>query len=553
MLNRNAVRAVALPLALLAGGFAGPESLRASGAGKDGGREPAVMAGALDSAISPSSTEWSRPYRENCPAAPQAVLAVRPVPLREPWVPLRATYLEALCHEAAGRPLRALPFFEQGAQQPSPVRYLFQLGMFRSRLALGEHEAAISSLTEMLRSQPPEWLQNKIGEFLEDWILGTRPPAPEIQFEYLSAYEQFSSPGYNEASLLEHLLELAVPKGDAAQIKRILIALWENPSDKEGARKWASLEKWEKKYGPLELTGEHYKSRAARLFKLRLYAQLTRELESPDLPPMTRQTAWELGRYYFRGLIQGRELAHAAVQIHTPPVTKRFQFTKRQVLIWSIRIQLRRNKLGPALKLLQDLEEISPRDEDLPELFFQVAEAHQRRGNQLTLRHWYERIITEFPGSGEASEAYWKMFWAAYQSGYQTVAEEILSRATGASESFHPVDKARLWYWKGRMQMDSGQREQGLKTWGVMRQRWPYGYYSALSELMENNRPLRLSGGANTGLPAANGSLPGSQAVSAGEPAKPHLISIWEVEAFSVALFLFSVGERDIAVELLRH
>ena len=139
------------------------------------------------------------------------------------------------------------------------------------------------------------------------------------------------------------------------------------------------------------------------------------ELERPTLPELEPTYGKALGRLYFRALIRGNMLSHAAVQVNTGSVMRRFSFDRRQQLIWAIRIQLRRRLIGPVLKYLAELEQLSPKDGELPAIFLELLKYNQGRGDTITMMHWLERIVNQYGDSAEASEAYWQVIWDAIE------------------------------------------------------------------------------------------------------------------------------------------
>jgi soluble lytic murein transglycosylase len=131
------------------------------------------------------------------------------------------------------------------------------------------------------------------------------------------------------------------------------------------------------------------------------------------------------------------------------------------------------------------------------------------------------------------------IIWDAYAHGKPEVAAPWLDKALAAGGSFSPVDQSRLAYWKGRVQMDGGDRPAALATWQDLQARWPYGYYSALAALESSGGRLTLKNGE-------------AGAADPSDPPVPVVSALWKVEPFPQALFLLAVGEPDLAVNLLR-
>ncbi|MDH4248319.1 MAG: lytic transglycosylase domain-containing protein [Deltaproteobacteria bacterium] len=492
-----------------------------------------------ESGILTPSEERVAPVQSACGTGADLQPLLLSLSLPSDWVRARNAYLAGLCLEGAGHLAEAARIYEQGMQLQRPLRPLFQMGAFRVRLQLREHPEALAMLMTLLRDNAQSPLRGRIRELLLAQTEGPQALAPDLVFPYLAAYEAFADSTPEDTPLIEHLLRLAQEQKREDLSRRLPRLLFRLPLDKRAGERWAHLPAALHKSKQPPLSAEDLLTRAQRLFRLREFAQMAKELEPGTLPELSGNSAQDLGRLYFRGLIQANELSHAAVQIHTRQVTRRFGFDRRQELIWGIRIQLRRNLLGPALKMLGELETLDAKDENLPEIFALVASAHQRRKNDPTQRHWLERIITEFPNSQEASDALWRMAWDFIQDKNAPKALKVLERAIANGKAFHPVDQARMLYWKGRLLVDQGQTESGKAVWAEMRAQWPFGYYAALSEQMNGGNPLSFQGSHN--------------GVHTPQPAAPATLeALWKVEPFPEAVFLFIVGEADLALELLR-
>lgn len=444
----------------------------------------------------------------------------------------RARYVAAECAAAAGRLEEAATGFRAGLAENAAVPALWRWGLLRTQVRGGQHDAAVETL-EALLGEPlsPQW-RVRVRELLAVLVLEPDGLAPDRHADYLRTYLGQVEAEPDDYDLLVHLWELAEAGG--AERKALRKLLWRNPKDEAAARSWADVPQGE---GAFEATGPDYYARAARLFRLRLYEELARELERAELPAVEDGYAKALGRLYFRALIRGNLLSHAAVQVNTGSVMRRFAFDRRQQLVWAIRIQLKRRRIGPVLKYLEELEQLSPEDARLPEIFLELLKYNQGRGDTVTMMHWLERIAEEYPESGEASEAYWQVIWDAIERRAYDEAQPLLALAIRNSAPFHPVDQARLRYWQGRLQMRRGDVEAGKATWREMIEQWPYNYYTAMAEWVLSGERLALLRAGEDGAP---------------EPAEPPEIeALWEVPPFPAALFLFSVDEPELAAELL--
>jgi tetratricopeptide (TPR) repeat protein len=450
-------------------------------------------------------------------------------------------FMRARCLAAGGELGQAAEAFRAGVSEPQTVPTLWRWELLQTLVLAGEHDAALKELEALLDANPDPLLIDRVRELLTALVLAPGSAPLNRHVDYLLTYLEHTTPRVDDYDLMYRLWELAEQAGNAGQRNAVALLLWRTPKDESTATRWSSLPATAGPGGAFAATAADYYGRAERMFALGLYDKLAEELADPKLPALEPVYAKALGRLYFRALIRGNLLQHAAVQVNTGSVMERFAFDRRQQLIWAIRIQLKRRLIGPVLKYLEELERLSPKDEELPTIFLELLKYNQGRHDTVTMTHWLNRIANEFGKTAEASDAYWQVIWddierRAYQS-----ALPLLEHAIQHGESFHPVDQARLYYWRGRLQMLQGNAEAGEASWNEMVERWPYGYYTALAQWKRSGEKLALGNGAK----GSNGHAP--QPVPA-----PQVKTLWEIPPYPQALFLFAVGETDLGVSLLR-
>lgn len=475
------------------------------------------------------ATALEEAFGAPCEEAPPPSIA-----LIAPLDGYRTQYLDARCAAAAGRLAEAEAGFRAGLVERAAVPILWRWSLLQVRVLAGDHAGAVQELEALLQGEvTPQW-RERVRRRVAALVLAPGGAPVERHQDYLLTYLEHVTPDADDYDLLLHLWELAKAAGNEDQLAALRTLLWRNPKDRGAAMSWADVPTSDESFSASEAD---YYVRAERLFSLGQYEQLARELERPTLPELEPTYGKALGRLYFRALIRGNLLSHAAVQVNTGSVMRRFSFDRRQQLIWAIRIQLRRRLIGPVLKYLEELEQLSPQDSELPAIFLELLKYNQGRRDTITMMHWLERIVTEYGSSAEASEAYWQVVWDAIERRAYGEAMPLLDAAIRDSEPFHPVDQARLHYWRGRVQMRQGDVADGEATWERMIERWPYNYYTAMAEWVRSGEDLSVLHAGGDGAPESL------------EP--PHIKALWNVEPFPEALFLFAVGEPDLASERL--
>ncbi|HKI98241.1 MAG TPA: lytic transglycosylase domain-containing protein [bacterium] len=471
-------------------------------------------------------------------------LPAPPVKLIAPLDGLYTQFVQARCQAAAGQLAKAAQGFQAGLDVPMAVPAFWRWELLQTHVLAGDDDGALKALEALLETSPDPVLIDRVRDLITTLTLdpGTAPPAR--QMDYLTTYLENITPDSDDYDLLLRLWELA---GDSsapdrlALRKSLTLLLWRNPKDAEAAKRWAALPGTPGPANAAVPSAADYYARAERLFSLGLFDELAAELENPALPELATSYAKSLGRLYFRALIRGNALHHAAVQVNTGSVMRRFSFDRRQQLIWAIRVQLKRRKIGPVLKYLEELEKLSPKDPSLPTIFLELLKYNEGQHDVVTVAFWLKRLETEFPATQETSDAYWELIWNAIERRAYGEAVPMLDRAIAHSKPFDPVDQARLHYWRGRVQMLQGHEKAGQATWKDMEQRWPYGYYTAMAQWKQAGAKFALGDGSD----GSNGQAP--QPVQA-----PHIEALWKLPPFPQALFLFSVGEDDLGTAMLR-
>jgi soluble lytic murein transglycosylase-like protein len=480
----------------------------------------------------------ARAFGPPCSGVPASPLALPP-----PLADLYTQFVRARCQAAAGKLDEAAQGFRAGLSTPQAVPTLWRWERVQALVLAGKHDAALQELELLLQADAEQSLLDRVRALITALTLQPGSAPPSRHMDYLMVYLEHVEPQSDDYDLLLRLWELAGEAHDRTLRDSVALLLWRNPKDEESAKRWAALPGTPGPSGPFPATAADYYGRAERLFSLGMFEQLAHELENPSLPKLDTFYAKGLGRLYFRALIRGNLLQQAAVQVNTESVMQRYAFDRRQQLIWAIRIQLKRRLIGPVLKYLAELEEISPKDDELPTIFLELLKYNQGRHDAVTMMHWLDRVTQEFPGSQEASDAYWQVIWDWIEHRDYKAALPLLERAIKHGEDFHPVDQARLYYWRGRLQTLQGKAQAGAATWKEMEERWPYGYYTALAQWKRSGEALALVG---DGAKGSNGHAP--RPVPA-----PEVKVLWNTPPYPQALFAFCVGEADLGVAILRN
>ena len=495
----------------------------------------------------------------DCPLADANAAPLPPLELPPALEALRVGYQRAQCLEETGSLEEAVGIYRANIVENDPLASYWRWRHFGVLTALGQHREAIGEMERLLGGAPGPMLVESVRQLIEEKFLVPQATPVSVQAAYLDAYLNRVRPAPGDTPLLERRWEIARKAGDATRQREMALQLWRNPLTAAHAKKWSvprivsalpapsaptasgkGTGNAGAKVAPpaLAVTGEDALARARRMFRLRQFKRLVKEVERSAGISLTKNQAKALGRLYFRALIRARMLSRAVVQINTGSLMRRFSFVRRQQLTWAARIQLRRRKIGAALKYTAELESISPKDPALPSLFLELLKYNRGQRESVTMMYWLGRITREYPGTAKASDAYWEVIWNAIRKKEYPLALKLTGQAIAGGDSFHPADLGRLYYWKGRLLAMMGKKSAGLESWDLLRKKWPYGYYAIMASWRQNGAELKLDASDSGASPIIN--------------PPPSIAALWKQQPFPAAIFLYSIGEYDLGTERLQ-
>jgi soluble lytic murein transglycosylase len=511
---------------------AGPARPTAPAAGGTalGAAEPGPTASSSTASSSPAA---GLPAESPCAAPPERQAEAWPDLLPPEQDAARRLFLAGKCalerHEYAA----AEAIFRQGIEQHKPLPNLWRYHQFRALMEAGRTFQALAALKALLQTRAVPDFTPLVRQSLAERAAADGGGA-EL-FDYLATYQLYVAPEPEDYDLLERLLGLARQRGDTALQRKLPLLLWRQPKDEAAARQWSGRKAPDGR--PFQPTDAEYLERARRLTELRLTRLLAAEVEAREAgAPQDPATARKLGRLYFAALLRDHAYRQAAAQIQSPAVRARFAFDEQESLEHAVRIELRRQSIGPARKSLTRLEALTPRPESLAGFYLDLARYYQQRGDLSALLQWCGRAIAEAPGSQIAASAYWLLVWNHFARGEFDIAQAWSEKAIAAGGAFGPETLARFHYWQARSQEQTGAAA-ASSTWAVLRERWPSSYYGLMAESSARAVPPTFA-------------PPG---YSPQEQPAPVLEAAWAVPELADALFAYAVGETAIAEAMVRN
>ncbi|MEE8433637.1 MAG: lytic transglycosylase domain-containing protein [bacterium] len=461
------------------------------------------------------------------------------VPLPDGWRPARRLFLNGVCALRGHLPEKAIQELKKGLAGQPGVPYIWRWYLLNALVDAGEHDEAVLEFSRFLREKPPSILLTRSRRLLSALLTKTPALPYETKAGYLLTYIAGKKIGPGDYELIRHWYRISSRTRNEWLRWKLAALMWSHPSNARAVRKWAKFPAQKMARGLGRPTDRGYLLRARRMYRLRQYSRVLGEFHPYKLPRLKPRTARSVGRLYIRALIRKRYYQRGVFYLQDRRLLKAFSFSQRQSLIWSIRIQHRRRNIGTVLKHLKTLERISPGDGALPGIFLDLVKYNYGRRNPVTTTYWLKRLSRDFPRAQESSDAHWFVIWGNIAKKRYARAAALIEDTLKSGILFHPVDHARLYYWKGRLKISRGELRGGKTAWRELQERWPYGYYAEMAEFIGNGASLNMKTGRNV-------------RVDKPEP-YPRISALWDHPPFPQALFLFSVGENSLASQLLKR
>ncbi|MDH4121103.1 MAG: transglycosylase SLT domain-containing protein [Deltaproteobacteria bacterium] len=458
-----------------------------------------------------------------------------PAPLEPNLEDARDHYFVGLCHHQAGREDQAQDAFRQGMAREPALAELWNLRLLESALILGEEEEALT-LAASLAPTLNRPVRQKLRELLTGVAL---PPAgstvrvysPEFQLRLLTAYGEHAPLNGYDGPLMERLKTLAGQLGQASSARLAAVALWANPKDRLSAQtSWREIPS----QGPGGSLAElPWLDRAQRLKVLGLHSQNVSEIPAAPLEALPEEMTRELGRIYISALMSSRAYSRAEAEVERSTILGRFRLPQADATGLMARGYLAHRRLPQAEAATHRLEKMAPGHPDLADLYAYFMRQSQDQEKYTTMARWSEALIAAFPEDPDVADAYWYQVWAKYKQEDFEGAAVVVEKAILATGQLGAENHSRLYYWQGRILKHLGKEAEAAQAWEQLRQKYPSTFYG-------------LSAGDQT-LTQRLTPPPASAWGDPPVPRIPSLSAVWQVPSLRRVLFLYSVGEEELA------
>lgn len=449
----------------------------------------------------------------------------------------RELYLMGQCLAEQGKFAEAERQYLKGWEGDNSLALHWRFKLFHTAMKSGKNERALDLLRGMLAGQPAQELVDDLRKLLIARVERMRGGTTKADFEYLSEFFSRLEPVIGDYPLLIHYSQLARQFGDEKIWRRVQVMLWKVPQNlkmaKEGARVLDAMgaqRPWR--------SSADFLARTRKLSEARLDSLIIKELEVAQPPGWSLEIGRKLGSLYFRSLLQRKDYKIAGLRVTDPKFVRRFSFRREDVLRIAVQVNLKRKRMGLAIKRLRQLEAINPWQKHIPDFYIRVARYYEDRNNLRAMIEWCNKLLRKYPRRFEAAMAYWLPLWNYYLAGRYEDAMRWADRAIENTPAFSAETRSQFHYWRARILMALNRPEEAKEAWEALDKLWPTSFYGLMA------RHVRQQGPVPPIFTMDNYTLP-------KPPLPTGLKAVWASQPFRTAMFLFVVGEEDRAAAIM--
>ncbi|MEL6759310.1 MAG: transglycosylase SLT domain-containing protein [Myxococcota bacterium] len=153
--------------------------------------------------------------------------------------------------------------------------------------------------------------------------------------------------------------------------------------------------------------------------------------------------------------------------------------TRRAHFVWAKVISIAQGLA--AIKPIEDFASRYVGHSMVDDVLFWAGDMYQRRGRRKEAEEYYRRITSMKPFGDQCAIAGWRLAWMSYRGGQLKKADAALrSLVEDAGCVEDPFDRARAFYWRGRIAESQSQRAAAVDFFASAMKVDPFGFYAQL-------------------------------------------------------------------------
>ncbi len=187
---------------------------------------------------------------------------------------------------------------------------------------------------------------------------------------------------------------------------------------------------------------------------------------------------------FARGVIESvnKKTRQRALRWFKKAAATRSGFVKGYALYRWARLLRKLGERDTAISKYRQLQKTLPKHPLAPDALVQAARLARKAGKDKLARRLLERLITKYPKHPKRVDYFWQLGWEAYKAGnYESAAGffDRLGREEGTRKHLGQARwEERAFYWRGRCELELGQKRRAAATWAYLVTRYPLTYYS---------------------------------------------------------------------------
>ncbi len=219
-------------------------------------------------------------------------------------------------------------------------------------------------------------------------------------------------------------------------------------------------------------TAEELLKRGNILYSLGKYSQAMETLNAVSRQTMTGKMKTRLDFKSAQALFKSREYRKAE-HLFTELAEGADREISTEATYWLARTQEKRGLEDRAVATYLKLAEGFPGSELADDALLQAALSRRGHGDKSAAVSLLDRLLDRYPSSTLKPRALWEKSWARYLSRDFRGASESLKRLLDNASY-----REKALYWLGKSEEASGERERSNAAFKLLREEYPFGFYS---------------------------------------------------------------------------
>jgi len=309
------------------------------------------------------------------------------------------------CLLKENQPEKAKKFILLAAKGVHSDVALFHL--IQANIKSGEKSEALENISQLLQQPKHVFYLARIRTLLRENF--NSEDERKMLFHFLSQHREHPEFFLHDAKLHQ----LFITQSDLFKQpvnKKLRLLGWLYPED-ETTAKQSHKSIWPTDFK--DLTPEQIKLRVQNLKKLNLHPYLISHLPRLVEDQDAGLSQW-LGNSWIDAHFRTKQYRSIYTKIKEGELEKDWGMSSKNLLYWNALLKIKRRKLDEAVRYVENLKKIDPKNSRLPFLYRSLAKNYKSRRKPEPTHEWWTRLIKEYPKHRYTITAHWEEAWKYY-------------------------------------------------------------------------------------------------------------------------------------------